>query len=154
GVVDGPETVARYHRTIRREADRLAELVDDLFELSRIHAGALRLQMERASLVDIVSDALPAAGPAASAKGVRLRGRLNEAPPELLLSTPEFARVLRNLLENAIRHTPSDGTVFVEAGVEDERAYVSVADGCGGIRPDHLDRVFDVAFRGEAARTP
>ncbi|MGH9280986.1 MAG: sensor histidine kinase [Acidimicrobiales bacterium] len=154
GVVDSPETVERYHRTIRQEADRLSELVDDLFELSRIHAGALRLQMERASLVDIVSDAIAAAGPVASAKGVRLEGRLREEPPELLLSTPEFSRVLRNLIENAIRHTPSDGTVFVEAGADGEAAYVSVADGCGGIRPEHLDRVFEVAFRGEDARTP
>jgi len=154
GVVDHPETVARYHRTLRQEADRLAGLVDDLFELSRIQAGALQLQLEQASLADVVSDAIAAAAPVASAKGVRLEGKLAEAPPDLLLSTPEVARVLRNLLENAIRHTPSDGTVWVEAGVGQDSAYVSVADGCGGIEPTHLDRVFDLAFRGEAARTP
>jgi len=61
---------------------------------------------------------------------------------------------LRNLLENAIRHTPSDGTVWVEAGVADDAAYVSVADGCGGIDPAELERVFDLAFRGGTARTP
>ncbi|MEW6154178.1 MAG: HAMP domain-containing sensor histidine kinase [Actinomycetota bacterium] len=154
GVVDQPSTVARYHRTLRQEADRLAELVDDLFELSRIQAGALRLQLERSSLTDLVSDALSAAGPVASAKGVHLEGRLTDEPPPLLLSAPEVSRVLRNLLENAIRHTPSDGTVWVEAGVEQGSAYVSVADGCGGIEPAHLPRVFDLAFRGEDARTP
>ncbi|MGH9225737.1 MAG: sensor histidine kinase [Acidimicrobiales bacterium] len=154
GVVDQPETVARYHRTLRQEADRLAELVDDLFELSRIQAGALRLQLERASLSDLVSDAIAAADPVASAKGVRLEGRLKEEPPALMLSTPEVSRVLRNLLENAIRHTPSDGTVWVEAGVDEDTAYVSVADACGGIEPAHLPRVFDLAFRGEGARTP
>jgi len=154
GVVDQPETVARYYQTLRQEADRLAELVDDLFELSRIQAGALRLQLERSSLRDLVSDAIAAADPVASAKGVRLEGRLKEEPPPLLLSTPEVSRVLRNLLENAIRHTPSDGTVWVEAGIDDDTAYVSVADGCGGIAPAHLPRVFDLAFRGEGARTP
>ena len=154
GVVDHPETVARYHRTLRVEADRLAALVDDLFELSRIQAGALQLQLERASLADVVSDAIAAAAPVASAKGVRLEGRLADDPPELLLSTPEVSRVLRNLLENAIRHTPSDGTVWVEAGVQRDAAYVSVADGCGGIEPAHLERVFDLAYRGEPARTP
>jgi signal transduction histidine kinase len=153
-VVDQPETVARYHQTLRQEADRLAELVDDLFELSRIQAGALRLQLERASLSDLVSDAIAAADPVASAKGVRLEGRLKEEPPALMLSTPEVSRVLRNLLENAIRHTPSDGTVWVEAGVDEDTAYVSVADACGGIEPAHLPRVFDLAFRGEGARTP
>lgn len=154
GVVDDPAVVARYQRTLRQEADRLAELVDDLFELSRIQAGALRLQLERASLSDLVSDAIAAADPVASAKGVRLEGRLREEPPALMLSTPEVSRVLRNLLENAIRHTPSDGTVWVEAGVDEDTAYVSVADACGGIEPAHLPRVFDLAFRGEHARTP
>jgi signal transduction histidine kinase len=75
-------------------------------------------------------------------------------PPELRLSTPEVARALRNLLENAIRHTPSDGSVSVDVGVEDDAAVVSVADSCGGIPDDDLPRVFDPAFRGEAARTP
>jgi signal transduction histidine kinase len=154
GVVDDPETVARYHRTLRIETDRLARLVDELFELSVIHAGALRLQMERVSLGDLVSDALAASAATARARGVRLQGQLNNSAPELDLAPTEVARVLRNLLENAIRHTPSDGSVWVQAGVEDGDAYVSVADQCGGIPPSDLDRVFDLAFRGEAARTP
>jgi signal transduction histidine kinase len=64
------------------------------------------------------------------------------------------ARVLRNLLENAIRHTPSDGTVWVSTGVAQDQVFVSVADQCGGISPDELGRVFDPSFRGETARTP
>ena len=73
---------------------------------------------------------------------------------EVPASTPELSRALRNILETAIRHTPSEGSVLVEAGVDGGRAYVSVADGCGGIPDADLDRVFDLAFRGEAARTP
>jgi signal transduction histidine kinase len=154
GVVTDRREVARYYRTLRRETDRLAGLVDDLFELSRITAGALRLELERASLGDLVSDALAAAQPIASAKGVRLEGRLVGEAPDIDLSVPEIARVFRNLLENAIRHTPSDGAVVVEAGVRGGHAEVSVEDACGGIPPQDLDRVFDLAFRGEAARTP
>lgn len=154
GVVDDPATVDRYHRTMRVEADRLSDLVDDLFELSRIHAGTLRLELERASLPDLVSDAIAAASGVAEAKRVTLQGMVRDSVPEMQLSTPEIARVLRNLLENAIRHTPSDGTVSVEAGVEGGHAYVAVRDACGGIPEPDLDRVFDVAFRGEAARTP
>jgi signal transduction histidine kinase len=153
-VVDDPENVARYHRTLRIEADRLARLVDELFELSVIHAGALRLEMERVSLGDLVSDALAALAPAARARGVHLQGGLNGTVPELELSPTEVARVLRNLLENAVRHTPSDGSVWMEAGVTDGVAYVTVADECGGIPSGDLDRVFEPAFRGEAARTP
>ncbi|MGH9005781.1 MAG: sensor histidine kinase, partial [Acidimicrobiia bacterium] len=154
GVVSDPDTVANYHHRLSGEVDRLAGLVDDLFELSRTQAGVLRLQVEMVSLSDIVSDALSGAVPVAEAKGVRLEGHLRGACPELELSTPEVARALRNLLENAIRHTPADGTVSVEAGVEGDAAYVSVVDACGGIPETDLERVFDVAFRGEAARTP
>jgi signal transduction histidine kinase len=154
GLVDDPETVERYYATLRGEADRLAELVDDLFELSRAQAGVLQLQLERVSLGDLVSDALAGASPIAAAKGVRLEGRLDGPPAELEVSTSEVMRALRNILENAIRHTPSDGSVTVEAGSDDAGAYVSVIDTGGGIPERDLSRVFEVAFRGDAARTP
>jgi signal transduction histidine kinase len=154
GLVDEPDTVARYYATLRREADRLAELVDDLFELSRAQAGVLRLELERVSLGDLVSDALAGVSPVAASKGVRLEGRLDGPPPELEVSASEVLRALRNILENAIRHTPSDGTVTVEAGRDGDGAYVSVLDTGGGIPEPDLPRVFDVAFRGDPARTP
>ena len=115
-VVDDPETIARYHTTLRDEAERFSGLVDDLFELSRTQAGVLQLEFDNVSLGDLVSDALAGATVAAEAKGVRLEGRLVGPPPELGAAAPEVLRVLRNLLENAIRHTPGDGAVIVEAG--------------------------------------
>jgi signal transduction histidine kinase len=154
GLVDDPETVTRYYATLRGEADRLAELVDDLFELSRAQAGVLQLQLERVSLGDLVSDALAGASPIAAAKGVRLEGRLDGPPAELDVSPSEVLRALRNILENAIRHTPSDGSVTVEARSDDAGAYVSVVDTGGGIPERDLPRVFEVAFRGDTARTP
>jgi signal transduction histidine kinase len=65
-----------------------------------------------------------------------------------------LTRVVGNLLGNAIRHTPHDGTVGVDAGYDDDFVYVSVTDECGGIADDDIDRVFEVAFRGTQARTP
>lgn len=153
GVVDDPETVDRYHRILREEAGRLATLVDDLFELSRAQAGVLRLEPAAVSLGDLVSDALAGATPVADAKGVHLEGRLEGPPPELQASAPELLRALRNVLENAIRHTPSEGSVVVEAGAGEERAFVRVQDTGGGIAAEDLPRVFDVAFRGDPART-
>jgi signal transduction histidine kinase len=153
GVVDDEATVRRYHRTLREEADHLAGLVDDLFELSRAQAGALQLEMERISLGDVVSDALSCARPIAAAKGIRLIGAPGGPPLDLTASAPELLRVLRNILDNAIRHSPAEGTVFVEAGRADGRAYVSVSDSGGGIPDGDLGRVFDVAFRGDPARS-
>jgi signal transduction histidine kinase len=154
GLVADPQTASRYYSTLRIETERLAHLVDELFELSVIQAGALRLQMERVSLSDLVSDAISAASVTAGAKGVRVEGQVTGSSPELELAPPEVSRVLRNLLDNAIRHTPNDGSVWVETGLRDDGAYVSVADECGGIPEGDLTRVFDTAFRGEPARTP
>ena len=154
GVVNDEGTVDRYHAAIRTEVDRLSGLVDDLFELSRVTAGSLILELERVSLGDLVSDALSSASSLASAKGVRLEGQLTGTSPELELSARDMGRVLRNLLENAIRHTPSEGLVQVEAGADRSHAYVRVADQCGGIPEADVERVFDAAFRGQAARTP
>ncbi|MGI8983524.1 MAG: sensor histidine kinase [Acidimicrobiales bacterium] len=156
GVVTDPETVTRYYRTMARETDRLAGLVDDLFELSRIQAGALRLEMERIALDELVSDAVAGVSLAATTKGVHLRGDVASPTPVVELSIPEMARVVRNLLDNAIRHTPRGGTVWVEAVLDDDRAtaLVSVRDGCGGIPAPDLPRVFELAYRGDTARTP
>ena len=152
GVIDDPETVGEYHRRIRIETDRMAQLVDDLFELSRINAGALRLSLEAVSLGDVVSDAVASAAPVAASRGVHL---VADAAgwPNVRGSEPELSRVVSNLLRNAIRHTPSDGTVTVSGGRDDEGGWVAVSDGCGGIPEPDLPRVFDVGFRGATART-
>jgi signal transduction histidine kinase len=153
GVVDDAETVSHYHRRMRVETDRVSGLVDDLFELSRINAGTLHITLENVPLADVVSDAVAAAAPLARAKRVRL-----EAAPSgygtVRGSEPELGRVLANLLLNAIRHTPADGVVRVDGGSDGRAGWVAVTDGCGGIPESDLPRVFDVAFRGAAARSP
>ena len=103
-----------------------------------------------------MSDAIAGASIAARAKGVALRGAVASPAPMVELSTPEMARVVRNLLDNAIRYTPPGGVVVVDAGVDPAggAAEVSVADGCGGIPEHDLGQVFELAYRGDAARTP
>ncbi|MEU6205751.1 HAMP domain-containing sensor histidine kinase [Micromonospora musae] len=152
-VVDDPETVAEYHRRIRVQTDRMTRLVDDLFELSRINAGALRLSPASLSLGEVVSDALAAAAPLATARGIRLVAA-DSGWPTVLASEPELARVVGNLLLNAVRYTPEDGTVQVDGGRDHDEVWLAVADTCGGIPERDLPRLFDVAFRGEPARTP
>jgi signal transduction histidine kinase len=154
GVVTDPDEVARYHATIGDETERLARLVDDLFELSRIQADAVSLSLDGGSLTDVVSDALASARPVAEARGVRLGGRMGPLPPPVELASAEMGRVLQNLLDNAIRHTPAGGAVTVEVGGDADHASITVADECGGIPDDDLDRVFDLAYRGDTARSP
>ena len=152
-VVIDPREISQYHTQIRREVDRLTLMIDDLFELSRIHAGALRLTRRMVGLEDLVAEVVASAEPVARSKGVRLTGAAVRGMP-VFIDSAEMGRALRNLVTNAIRHTPSDGVVDVLAEVQSGMACVSVSDACGGIPPADLPRVFDVAFRGESARTP
>jgi len=153
GVVSSPADVVSYASRIRGETERLSAMVDDLFELSRITAGTLRLTLSALPLHDVVSEAIAAQRPVAARRGVRVRASASRWPV-VLGSDAELARVVRNLLSNAIRHTPDDGTVVVAAGVDGAEAWLRVDDACGGIPEADLARVFDVAFRGSKARTP
>jgi signal transduction histidine kinase len=153
GVVDDPRGVAEFHHRIRTQVDRMTGLVDDLFELSRISAGALRLSLTDLPLGEVVSDAIAAAAPVAQARRVRVVA-CEPDWPTVRASEPEVFRILANLLRNAIHHTPSDGSVQVSAGVDGAHGWFAVTDQCGGIPDGDLPRVFDVAFRGEGARTP
>ncbi len=147
------EDEARYRKQIRIEVDRLAGMVDDLFELSVINAGALRLTLERISLADLVSDTLAGADALARERGVNLHGHA-EDNIAVRADGRELTRLMNNLVTNAIRHTPSDGTVEVRLFSSGGRATIAVADSCGGIPEEDLPRVFDVAWRGTNARTP
>jgi signal transduction histidine kinase len=152
-VVIDPRTVSSYHSQIRREVDRLSAMIDDLFELSRIHAGTLRLNRRVSSLEELVAEVVASAEPVARAKGIRLTGSAVRGMP-VFIDPAEMGRAVRNLVINAIRHTPPDGVVEVLGEIQGGMACVSVSDACGGIPPADLPRVFDVAFRGESARTP
>jgi signal transduction histidine kinase len=153
-VIVDPAEIVDYARRISAESTRVAAMVEDLFELSRINAGAVRLTLAPVSTEELVAQALESAAPAAEQRNVRLTA---SAPPRWPLvrgSDRELNRVLRNLLVNAIRHTPSAETVEVTAGQTADYAFIAVQDGCGGINAADLPRVFEVAFRGTAARTP
>jgi signal transduction histidine kinase len=143
----------RYHTQIRVAADRLTGMVDDLFELSRIHAGALRLTLTRVSLADLVDEAVVGADPLARSLGVELSAQVLTSLA-VRVDPRELSRALTNLVVNAIRHTPNDGLVRVEAAEKGGQAVLAVTDSCGGLTEHDLERVFDVGWRGTAARTP
>jgi signal transduction histidine kinase len=144
---------SRYHAQMRTEVDRMVRMVDDLFELSRIHAGVLQLTPQPVALGDVVSEALAGADSVARARGVRLGGSVEE--DVLVTVDPSgLSRVVSNLLMNAIRHTPAEGLVEVYGRSVPDGVELSVTDACGGLRAEDLDRVFDVGWQGTSARTP
>ena len=155
GVVSDPVTVSRYLHTIGTETHHLTTLIDDLFELSQIDAGALKLRIAPASIDDLVSDALESMAPQAQVKGVRLHGEIKDAPRQLHLDAPRMQRVLFNLIQNAIRHTPADGSVTLTVARDGtgDGVEMVVVDTGEGIPATDLPHIFNRFYRGERART-
>jgi signal transduction histidine kinase len=161
GVVTDPATIARYIHTIRGEAQHLSALIDDLFELSRLDAGVLELRRDLASLDDLVSDSLEAMRAAADQKGVALIGRVERDLPLVRVDVPRIQRVLFNLLQNAIRHTPGGGSVLIRVSAlntdhnqtQQRGVLVEVMDSGQGIRASDLPHIFERFYRGEPSRS-
>lgn len=158
GIAESPD---RYHKQMRIEVDRLAGMVDDLFEISRLQAGAPRARTDRVNLDDLVSDCVAALEPVAKLQRVQL---VREASitgcdtQEVVGNSAELNRAITNLLINAIRHSAPDTTVAIGVssaiGDSGPAVRVRVRDQCGGIAAHDLPRLFDVGYRGQQARTP
>ncbi|HLL98872.1 MAG TPA: HAMP domain-containing sensor histidine kinase [Rubrobacteraceae bacterium] len=153
GVATDQQSESRYLSSASRELEHLSRLVDDLFELARIDAGLLELTLEEASLHDLISDTISSFQPQAEQQGVRLEGEIVGDVDPVLANPPRLQRVLHNLVSNALRHTPADGTVTVRATREGKEAHVEVSDTGEGIAPEDLPKVFERSFRGDESRT-
>ena len=153
GVVSDPESVARYLQQSQAEIGRMSALIDDLFELAQLDAGNLVLRAEASALSDLISDTLEGFTARALARQVTLTGAVGPGVDPLWLAPDKIGRVLRNLVENAIRHTPPGGTIELHAEAKPGTVEVAVRDTGEGIPPEDLPRVFDRFYRGDAART-
>ena len=112
-----------------------------------------QLTLEEASLHDIISDTISSFRPQAESRGVSLVGEVSGGVDPVLINPPRLQRVLHNLLSNALRHTPVDGTIALRATPQGEEVRVEVSDTGEGIAPDDLPRVFERSFRAERSRT-
>jgi len=152
GVVTG-ETRERYLREMRTHVEALTALIDDLFELSRIEAGEISWTMRQVELRELIGDTVAAMRAPAEARGVALAADL---PAEAVLAranAEKVQRVLFNLIQNAIRHTPADGSVTVRARAAGGGVEIEVADEGDGISAADAERVFEAFFRGDESRS-
>lgn len=149
---DGLAEPEHYLPALQDQARTLAKLVDDLFELARIDAGVLTLELREAKLAGLVDSCLRGLEAEAQARGVRLTAELGDGVT-VRCAPEKIERVLLNLLTNSLRHTPADGSVAVrvEPGREDVR--VTVEDTGSGLGQGSEQQIFERFWRGDRART-
>jgi signal transduction histidine kinase len=152
GVATG-ETRERYLGEMRTHVDALTALIDDLFELSRIEAGEISWAMRQVELRGLIDDTVAAMRAQAEARGVELSVELPSYEVLAQANAEKVQRVLFNLIQNAIRHTPADGSVTVRARNAGGGVEIEVADEGEGISPADSERVFDAFYRGDESRS-
>lgn len=148
-------TRRRYLETMTTHIRALSTLIDDLFELSRLQAGDLGWSLERVALDELVDETVAALALQAQARQVAVVADVAHGLAPARANPEKVQRVLFNLIQNAIRHTPADGSVTVRAHPAEEGVEIEVADTGEGIHPGERSRVFDPFYRGgsEVART-
>lgn len=153
GVVTDEQSVERYLRQLQHEVEYLSQLIEDLFELSQIDAGLLEIHLGWGSVQDLISDTLESASAQAALRHLSLEGNVASNLPPVLMDTRRVQRVLSNLVQNALRHTPTDGSIRIEASDAGREVHVSVADNGDGIPPDEIPHIFEQFYRGDRARS-
>jgi signal transduction histidine kinase len=154
-IVEDPDTRRGYLRRMGTHIDALSVLIDDLFELSRLEAGDINWSLEQVPLHELVSETVEAMRVQADAKGVAVKAEVPETLKAAHANPEKLQRVLFNLIQNAIRHTPADGSVVVRAESVPTGIEFEIADTGDGIAPEERERVFMAFYRGgsDAART-
>jgi signal transduction histidine kinase len=150
---DGLASIEEYLPALREQTRTLTVLIDDLFELARIDAGALTLELRKAHLPALVSRCVRGLEAEARARQVRLESELEDPLPEVRCAPQHVQRVLLNLVTNALRHTPSDGWVLVRARRRAEELEVSVEDTGTGLSSEAQQRMFERFWRADPSRT-
>jgi len=152
GMIDDPETSRRYLEQACKQIDHLSLLIDDLFQVSQLDAGGIPLNLEPASLSDLISDTLENFSGMATQQGVTLTGSAAPGIDPVRMDVQRIGRVLNNLVSNALRHTPARGSVSVKAEAAEGAIRVTVEDSGEGISPTDLPHIFDRFYRGEKSR--
>ena len=151
-VVEDPETKKRYFITAKKNIASLSHLIDDMFQMAQIDAGGLALNYESVVFSDLISDSLESFTELAKRKEITLHGSVTPELGMVQMDAQRINRVLNNLIDNAIRHTPNDGVVEVRAYSSDQGVTVEVINNGEGISPEDQPQIFDLFYRGKVSR--
>jgi signal transduction histidine kinase len=152
-IEDGVAEPAEYLESLADHVSTLSTLIDDLFELAQIDAGTLSLELRETALDELLPAWVRGLEAEARSRQIQLEFALASPLPPVRCSPDQVQRVLLNLLTNALRHTPADGSVLVTARAAESDFEVIVADTGEGLTDQTRARMFDRFWRADAART-
>jgi signal transduction histidine kinase len=147
------EPTPEFIGSIHEEAMLLNRLIEDLQDLALAEAGKLRLHCEPVDLRDILNQSVRAARPQASTKHIEFVINIPGDLPTAHADAERIGQILRNLISNAITHTPERGVVEISASSSAEHVEVTVADTGSGINAEHLPFVFERFYRADTSRS-
>ncbi len=152
GVVSDEETVSRYLHKTRGEIEHLNSLINDLFELAQIDVGHIHMDYQNASMCDLISDTIGSMMARAKHKQILLDGQVRADIDPVFMAPDKIQRVLYNLVDNALQHTPEGGKVKLNAYSQTNDIRVDVYNTGSQIAPDDLPHIFSSFYRGERSR--
>jgi two-component system phosphate regulon sensor histidine kinase PhoR len=151
GAIADPDNSQRFLSIIRKNAERMHNLINDILELSAIEAGTVRVEIEPVYLHYLVNDVITALASRAAARKVSLHNETN-THSVVLADGHRLEQMLTNLIDNAIKFNHENGSVTIRHE-KDERDQISVADTGDGISPEHTERIFERFYRVDRARS-
>jgi signal transduction histidine kinase len=154
GLVEDPETAQRYLRNAKKDIQSLSILIDDLFQMARIDAGGLKLDLEQGSISDLISDTIESFKEQAVRSNIQLDGIVDPGVDPVFMDIQRIGRVLVNLVGNAIKYTPAGGSVFIQASVSSTGGVkVEVKNTGSAIPANDMPHIFDQFYRGERSQS-
>lgn len=146
------EKQSHYLNIVLEETSRLTKLANDMTDLSKAEAGAVKLELCQFDINDMIRESFNVFETRLSAKKIRTEALFEEKFTMVVADPNMIQRVIHNLLDNAIKFTPEEGEIIVETTVKGDKVYVGVKDSGGGITREEQKKVFERFFKADSSR--
>jgi two-component system phosphate regulon sensor histidine kinase PhoR len=152
GALEDPTVAKEFLGRMHGEVDRLNQMVEELLELARIESGRVRYQYRRANLATVVGEAVERMRPQADRQNIRLELNVPTDSVDALVDPDRLHQVIVNLVHNAVKFTPSGGSIQVSVVPGESQHEISIADTGVGVSADALSRLFERFYKVDRSR--
>jgi two-component system phosphate regulon sensor histidine kinase PhoR len=153
GALDDKKNAKEFVSIIHQDSDRLAKLIEDLLDLSKVESGKHKMSFASVNIYTIAKRAVSILEGAAKAKKLFITINISQELPKALADEAQLSQVFINLIDNAVKYTPVGGKITIDAASQDGSVHVDVTDTGIGIPEEDLPRIFERFYRVDKARS-